>query len=119
LVWSPWHSYEWKKNPCHDCHGFKSTNINNYSILIIFLCSPMPFSVCWMVIASPYVFGCKNMIMCPRPQHKLDSKSVVCIFIKYCITKKKRLWNEENTFYFMNSFNSSSYTQSIYYFLNY
>ncbi len=29
------------------------------------------------------------MFLCPRPQHKLDSKSVVCIFMKYCTKKKK------------------------------
>jgi hypothetical protein len=78
---------------CHDFHRFKWQNINNYPILIIFLCGPMPFLVCWIVIATTYAFRCKNMLMCPRPQHKLDSKSVVCIFIKYR-TKKIRLWNE-------------------------
>jgi len=119
---------------CHDCHGFKWKNINNYPILIIFLCNPMPFLVYWIVITTTYVLSCKNMFMCPRPQHKLDSKSVECIFIKYCTKKNFKLWNknlkkliishdvllnEENTFYFMNSFNSSSYTQSIYYIFNY
>jgi hypothetical protein len=36
-------------------------NINNYSILIIFLCNPMPFMFCWIVIVITYVFSCKNM----------------------------------------------------------
>jgi hypothetical protein len=36
LVWIPWHSYEWKNNTCHDCHGFKWWNINIYPILIGF-----------------------------------------------------------------------------------
>jgi hypothetical protein len=92
LIWIHWHSYEWKNNEitCHDFHGFKWQNINNYPILIIFLFGQMPFLVCWIVIATTNVFSCKNMFMCLRPQHKLDSKSVVCIFITYC-TKKKTL----------------------------
>jgi hypothetical protein len=38
-----------KQITCHDCHGFKWQDINIYPILIIFLCSPMPLFVRWIV----------------------------------------------------------------------
>jgi hypothetical protein len=40
---------------CHDCDGFKWKNINIYSILIVFLCGPMPFLACWIVITPTYI----------------------------------------------------------------
>jgi hypothetical protein len=35
---------------CYDYYGFKWHDINIYPILIIFLCSPMPFFAHWIMI---------------------------------------------------------------------
>jgi hypothetical protein len=40
---------------CHDCHGFKWQNINIYPILTIFICNPMPFLACCIVIVTYYI----------------------------------------------------------------
>jgi hypothetical protein len=44
-----------KTTTCHECYGFKWQNINIYPILIIFLCDPMPFLVCWIMTAPWHV----------------------------------------------------------------
>jgi len=47
-------TFKWmkKKNQkIHDYHGLKRQNINIYQILIIFICSPMPFLAHWIANA--------------------------------------------------------------------
>jgi hypothetical protein len=48
---------------CHDCDGFKWQNINIYQILIVFICSPMPFLTCWNVTAPYFIPLCFDLII--------------------------------------------------------
>ncbi len=38
-----------KITTCHDCHGFKWKNVNNFPIIIIFIYNLTPFLALWIV----------------------------------------------------------------------